>query len=222
MRAELLTIQPVLESNRADTAAMLASIQTKQAAVDATRLNTEAEEAVCMEKAVEAQHIKQECEMELSAALPALNDAIEALKTLTKGDIAVVRAMLKPPQGVRLVVEAVAIMLRVKPVRGVDADGSERPNYWEPAKKELLGDPQFLKRLVTFKKEKITDAMLGELKVILALLLNLLQPSMSPAYLAICVCCVRSPILTTHRSPPRMYLERHQQQLGYAVGSWQL
>lgn len=145
-------------------AAMLADIEVQQASADITRKVTEEEEAVCAGKAVEAHRIKLECERELSSAMPQLTAAIEALKTLTKQDVAVVRAMLKPPAGVRLVVEAVAIMLRVKPVKSME-DGRERLNYWEPARKELLGDPGFLKRLVTYKKEKISEAMLAELQV---------------------------------------------------------
>ena len=69
-------------------------------------------------------------------------DAIEALKTLTPADIAVVRVMLKPPAGVKLVVEAVAIMLKVQPVKVMATDGvTARWDYWEPAKKTLLNDP---------------------------------------------------------------------------------
>ena len=177
MSKELQDIRPELERNRAETAAMLAAIEVQQASADVTRKVTEEEEAACMGKAVDAHRIKAECERDLSAAMPQLNAAIDALKILTKQDVAVVRAMLKPPSGVRLVVEAVAIMLRVKPVRGVE-EGRSVNSYWEPARKELLGDPNFLKRLVTFKQEKITAAMLAELQV---------SETLRPSQIVVCV-----------------------------------
>jgi dynein heavy chain len=92
--------------------------------------------------------------------------ATEALKTLTPADIAVVRSMLKPPAGVKLVVEAVAIMLKVEPVKAMSSDGvTSRWDYWEPAKKTLLNDPRFLKRLLTFKRDKISDSLVTKIQV---------------------------------------------------------
>ena len=74
--------------------------------------------------------------------------------------------MLKPPAGVKLVVEAVAIMLKVQPVKVMATDGvTARWDYWEPAKKTLLNDPRFLKTLLTFKKDKLADSIVEKLQV---------------------------------------------------------
>ena len=53
---------------------------------------------------------QDECEEKLAVAMPALNAAIAALKTLKQNDITVVKSMTNPPNGVKLVMEAVCIL----------------------------------------------------------------------------------------------------------------
>ncbi len=45
--------------------------------------------------------------------IPALESAVKALKTLSKNDIVEVKAMKKPPPGVKLTMEAVCLMMKV-------------------------------------------------------------------------------------------------------------
>lgn len=64
-----------------------------------------------------------------------------------------VRAMQRPPPGVKLVIEAVCIMKGIKPkkVPG-ERPGSKVDDYWEPGK-GLLQDPgRFLESLFKFDK----------------------------------------------------------------------
>lgn len=64
-----------------------------------------------------------------------------------------VRAMQRPPNGVRITVEAVCIMkgVKAKKVAG-DKPGVKVDDYWEPGK-ALLQDPgKFLDSLFTFDK----------------------------------------------------------------------
>lgn len=58
----------------------------------------------------EAAAIKVECDADLAEAMPILKRAQSALDTLTTADMAVVRAMKKPPQGVRLILESVCVL----------------------------------------------------------------------------------------------------------------
>ena len=58
---------------------------------------------------------KASCEADLAEAIPALNAAISALNSLTKGDITEMKGMKNPPKLVKLVMEGVCIMLEVKP-----------------------------------------------------------------------------------------------------------
>lgn len=66
-----------------------------------------ADEALANEAAAAAQAIKDDCESDLSEAIPALEAALEALDTLKPSDITLVKSMKNPPSGVKLVMEAV-------------------------------------------------------------------------------------------------------------------
>lgn len=70
-----------------------------------------ADEALANEAAAAAQAIKDDCESDLSEAIPALQAAIEALDTLKPQDITVVKSMKNPPSGVKLVMEAVSTII---------------------------------------------------------------------------------------------------------------
>ena len=66
-------------------------------------------------KAKLSQAIADDAQKDLNEALPALEAALASLKSLNKNDVVEVRALQRPPDGVRLVVEAVCIMKSVKP-----------------------------------------------------------------------------------------------------------
>lgn len=83
-----------------------------------------ADEAVANEQARAAQAIKDECDHELGEALPILESALAALNTLTPQDITVVKTMKSPPNGVKIVMEAICVLKGVKPDRIPDPSGS--------------------------------------------------------------------------------------------------
>ena len=85
-----------------------------------------------------AQNMKNECEADLAEAMPILQKAIKALNTLSKNDITEVKSMKTPPAGVLITMEAVCLMMSVKPARSRDDKGKVQYDYWEPAKKDLL------------------------------------------------------------------------------------
>ena len=59
--------------------------------------------------------ITDSAQRDLNEALPALDAALNSLKSLNKNDVVEVRAMTRPPEGVKMVMEAVCIMRSVKP-----------------------------------------------------------------------------------------------------------
>ena len=77
-----------------------------------------------------------------------------SLKSLNKNDVVEVRALQRPPPGVRMVIEAVSIMKEVKPKKVAgEKIGTKVDDYWEPGK-ALLQDPtKFLESL--FKYDKV-------------------------------------------------------------------
>lgn len=69
------------------------------------------DEEVANEAAEAANGIRKECEAELNLALPLLEEATAALNTIKQDDIVFIKAMKNPPQGVKLVMEAVCVLL---------------------------------------------------------------------------------------------------------------
>ncbi|ETN08753.1 hypothetical protein PPTG_11582 [Phytophthora nicotianae INRA-310] len=149
--------KPLLKVATIETDALLETISREQKEANATKDIVGAEEKLCNEQAAEANGIKESCEAELAEAIPALENAVKALQTLTKGDITEIKAMKKPPDGVKLVMEAVCIMMRVPPVKVKDPAGGTKKvdDYWGPAQKSLLGDTRFLQNLLEYDKDNI-------------------------------------------------------------------
>jgi len=161
MRQELIRLQPVLVSTTKETEQMIQVVEKEKAVVDKIRYVVLAEEEVAKQKAEESKVIKEECERELTEAMPEYNSALQALDALTKGDIGEVKAMVKPPDGVKLVMEALCLMFDIKPTRSKEGD----LDYWEPSKKELLTDPYFLRSLVEYDKNNIPAAVIVKLQL---------------------------------------------------------
>jgi len=51
----------------------------------------------------------------LAEAQPLFDKAIKALKTLTTNDFVIIKSFIKPPDGVKLALEACCIMLAIQP-----------------------------------------------------------------------------------------------------------
>lgn len=75
--------------------------------------------------------------------------------------LAQVKAMKKPPAAVKLVMEAVCIMMGVKPDKIKDPNGGTKKidDYWGPAQKNLLGDSRFLQNLMDYDKDNMDSGM---------------------------------------------------------------
>lgn len=69
------------------------------------------DEEVANEAAEAASGIRRECEAELNLALPLLEEATAALNTIKQDDIVFIKAMKNPPSGVKLVLEAICVLL---------------------------------------------------------------------------------------------------------------
>ena len=101
-------------------------------------------------------------EQQLAEAIPVLESALKAVSQLNKGDITEVKAMKKPPDGVKLTLEAICIMFGVAPkmVPNPAGKGPKVPDYWEVAQKEILGDPKLMDRLKTYDADNIPVAII--------------------------------------------------------------
>eukprot|EP00002_Diphylleia_rotans_P015940 TRINITY_DN308_c0_g1_i6.p1 TRINITY_DN308_c0_g1~~TRINITY_DN308_c0_g1_i6.p1 ORF type:complete len:4231 (+),score=876.63 TRINITY_DN308_c0_g1_i6:183-12875(+) len=164
MQIELENLQPVLIRTQADTSELMIKLEGEQLQADETKKVVAAEEAEATKKAESAKSIKDECETDLAAAIPALNAAIKALETLNKNDITEVKAMKNPPVGVRITLSAVCVMMGYEPVKVPGPKpGTKVDDYWVPAQK-MMSDMSFLKSLYDYDKENIPKASIDKLQ----------------------------------------------------------
>ncbi len=108
MQDELRELQPKLVVASAVTEKLMIKIEQDTVIVEKKKEIVGADEALANEAAAAAQAIKDDCESDLSEAMPALEAALKALNTLTPNDITMVKSMKNPPSGVKLVMEAVS------------------------------------------------------------------------------------------------------------------
>nr|KAJ3422321.1 Dynein heavy chain 7, axonemal [Polyrhizophydium stewartii] len=165
MQVDLKELQPQLLKTSEETVEMLAKIERESVEVESTRKTVAADEAVASSKAEQSAAMKNECENDLAEALPLLNAALSALDTLKKTDIDLVKSMKNPPDGVKLVMEAVCVMKDIKPEKVPDPSGSGRMvlDYWKSSLK-MLSDPQFLNSLKSFDKDDIPPHVIKKIR----------------------------------------------------------
>ncbi|KAI8799348.1 dynein heavy chain and region D6 of dynein motor-domain-containing protein, partial [Cladochytrium replicatum] len=111
--------------------------QAKSVAAKAEKLGGEEEEVRAVAEAAQA---------DLDQAMPALNAAVKALESINKKDLGEIKSYGKPPPLVEKVLEAVMILKKCEPT-------------WDEAKRQL-GNPYFIKQLVGFDKDNISDKIL--------------------------------------------------------------
>ena len=85
----------------------------------------------------------QQAQRDLASVLPALQEATTALDSLDKSDISEIRVYAKPPDLVKHVMGAVCVLMKNTP-------------DWSTSK-HLLADQGFLKKLVNFDKNSVSD-----------------------------------------------------------------
>ncbi|KAK3263038.1 hypothetical protein CYMTET_28136, partial [Cymbomonas tetramitiformis] len=158
MSIELEALQPKLIQSSMETDEIMQVIDRETAEANKKKAVVEVEENEAKEKADASRAIKDDCDRELSVAMPILESAIKALNTLNKNDIMEVKGMQNPPKGVKLVMEAVCIMKGIKPTRVKDPNtGRYNQDYWESSKK-MLNDVRFLESLENYEKDSIPPA----------------------------------------------------------------
>nr|CAI5834494.1 unnamed protein product [Callosobruchus analis] len=101
------------------------------------------------EEEVQCKRMADLAQADLDEAMPALEEAIRALDSLSKKDISEMKSYTTPPQKVKMVMEAVNIL------KGIDPS-------WDSAKK-LLGEMNFLKDLKEFDKNHISEKTLKKI-----------------------------------------------------------
>jgi dynein heavy chain len=165
MQKELTDLQPVLVQSKADTEVLAKQVEEKLPEVEAAKVVAAGDEAAANAKAASVKKIKDECESDLAEAIPILNDALKALDTIKKADIDLVKSMKNPPAGVKLVMEAVCVMLEVAPEKKNDPDkpGAKIIDFWSPSVK-ILSEGTLLQKLKDYDKDNIKPAIIAKIR----------------------------------------------------------
>ena len=121
-----------------------AEVEGKQTAAQETESKLEADKVVIAAD-------KAEAEAALEAAMPALEEAAEALKNLKKEDITEIRSFAQPHLLVRKVCECVVILRGIKDVS------------WKGAT-AMMADNGFLKSLIEFDLDSITERQMKQIR----------------------------------------------------------
>ncbi|KAJ3087451.1 Dynein heavy chain 1, axonemal [Quaeritorhiza haematococci] len=165
LQEELEAMQPMLLQTSQETEYTMKKIAVDKVKAEEIKEHVMVEEQAAAKKAEETKAIADDAKRDLDEALPALEAAVQSLNNLSKDNIIEVRSMQRPPEGVKLVMEAVCIMKGVKPKK-IDGDkpGKKIEDYWEPGR-ALLADPQkFLDSLLNFDKDNISESTVLKIK----------------------------------------------------------
>ncbi|CAE8610871.1 unnamed protein product [Polarella glacialis] len=164
MQIELTAKQPVLEQTKKEVAAMMIVITDDKAKAAVTKESCSKTEAQASEQAASSTAIKEDAEKDLAEALPALNVAEKALRSLKLANLQELKSLAIPPGGVKLCLEAVCVIFGVKPVKKNDPNnpGKKFDDFWEASQKGPLSDPKkLLDDLFQFDKDNIPEPIIA-------------------------------------------------------------
>ena len=160
MEEELDELRPILEQKTLETEELMRTVKKDSQTAAVARESAIKEEAVVQTSAEAAGAIETECDEQLGQALPALNAALKALKTLKKSDLDEVKALKKPPQKVKLTLETVCVMLGLKPRKVGKAW-----DFWPTAQHELLNNPnKMLQQLQEYDRDHMSDDLVLQIR----------------------------------------------------------
>lgn len=141
-QAQVLVIQ---EECEAAMAAM--GVKRREADEQAKLVKVQSERIA--EEEVSCRALAQAAQDDLDEALPALEEAVSALESLSKKDISELKSYGRPPPKVMMVMEAVCIL------KGVTPDWAES--------KRILGEQDFLRSLKEYDKDHISEKTLKKI-----------------------------------------------------------
>ena len=150
MKVTLTKKQPELLKAQKQTDELMIQIEVEQKDAAVIRENCQKEEAETAVKAAEAKAISDECQSQVDQAMPAFHGALAALDSLQKDDITLLKTMGSPPDRVKLVLEAVLLLM------------GEKSLTWDNAKKQL-SKMDFMKTLKDIDAESIPDSIIKKM-----------------------------------------------------------
>jgi dynein heavy chain len=153
LKIKLTELQPQLAKKSEELKVALVKVNADKAIANEKEKVVSAEAEIVNKKASEAKAISDDAEADLNAAKPELEAAEAALKSLDKSAIVELKSFPAPPSAVKMVLEAVMILLQEK-----------KSDDWS-AIKIVLGDVgAFMNRLLTYDVSKTPESVLAKVR----------------------------------------------------------
>lgn len=150
LEVKLTEMQPILEKAAVETAKLLEEVAVDQKDADDQAAIVEADVEAANKVAAEVKAIKDDCQADLDEAMPAYESAVKALSSLDKKSLQEIKAFANPPEMVKFTLEAVCILLDIKP-------------DWGEAKK-LISQMDFMDSLKNYDKDNIPVKTIKKVK----------------------------------------------------------
>ena len=157
MQETLERNKPMIVEAQRRTGELLEKIDIETAAADKERAAVAVEEAQANRIAEGARAVKLDCEANLNAAMPALNASLEAVSSIDKRELVELKTMQNPNEKIRKTMEAVCVLLDVKPNIIKDPNSTKKTiDYWTPTRTRVMADvEEFKKLLINYDKENM-------------------------------------------------------------------
>uniref|UniRef100_A0A7S0KGL2 Dynein-1, subspecies f n=1 Tax=Micromonas pusilla TaxID=38833 RepID=A0A7S0KGL2_MICPS len=153
MQKELAAQKIVVQAKTVEVQELLEVITKNTAEVEEKQTAAATKEAQLAEDSVRIAREKEEAEADLAAAIPALEEAAEALKNINKDDITNLKSYANPAEVIVKVLECVQI-LKAVPEEEIGWKGSQA----------MMTDFNFIKSLKEFEKDGITKDQIKTIK----------------------------------------------------------
>lgn len=161
LQKEIGEKKPILERLEKEASKMAIVIAKDLEDAQVVQAEVAIEEDKAQKIADTANAFKEEATTELAKAEPELVKALAALKDLNPQDITQIKSQASPPAKVEFIIEAVCIVLGIKP-RDKKMSGFQEAKMNNQFLNQV--PTNFIKQLVAFKKEEIlTEAMMKKL-----------------------------------------------------------
>ena len=150
LQAELTKKQPILVQAQKDAAELIKVVTQEGKDADVVKAACEEEEKVVGAQADHVGELAADAQADLDKAMPAFNSAVKALDSLKKDDITEIKGFANPPDAVKIVLEAVCLLL------GEATD-------WKSAK-AVMSQGDFLGVLKRYDKDNIAASIQKKLQ----------------------------------------------------------
>lgn len=144
LNEKLTEMKPKLEAKNEELKVALVQVNKDKEVADEKEKVVSAEAEIVNKKAEEAKAIADDAEADLALAKPELQKAENAVRNLEKSAIVEIKNFASPPEGVKIVMECVMVLLQEK----ID---------WKNVKSVLQNVNEFMNRLLEYDVEKISE-----------------------------------------------------------------